>query len=43
MERKMIERRTVLKGSAAAAGILGSGASAATVVDVEEASAETAC
>ena len=41
MERKMIERRTVLKGSAAAAGILGSGASAVTVVDVEEASAET--
>ena len=42
MERKIIERRTVLKGGIAAAGVLGSGASAVTVADVEEASADTA-
>ncbi len=37
-----IERRTVLKGGFAAAGILGSGASAAMLADVEEAAADTA-
>ena len=37
-----IERRTVLKGGFAAAGILGSGASAAIVADVERAAADTA-
>ena len=31
MERKALERRTVLKGSAAAFGLIGSGASAATI------------
>ena len=41
MERKAIERRTVLKGSAAAFGILG-GTSAAAVTGVEQASADTA-
>jgi hypothetical protein len=42
MERKIVERRAVLKGGIAAAGVLGSGASAVTVADVEEASADTA-
>src|SRR5271163_4395376 len=41
MERKIVERRTVLKGGAAAVGILGSGASASMVADVERASADT--
>ena len=41
MERKIMERRTVLKGGAAAIGMLG-GASTATVTGVEEASADTA-
>ena len=31
MERKALERRTVLKGGAAAFGLIGSGASAATI------------
>ena len=31
MERKIVERRTVLKGGAAAVGMLGSGASTAMV------------
>ena len=31
MERKALERRTVLKGGAAAFGMIGSGASAATI------------
>ncbi len=41
MERKIVERRTVLKGGAAAVGMLGSGASASMVVGVEQASADT--
>ena len=41
MERKIMERRTVLKGGAAAIGMLG-GASTAMVTGVEEASADTA-
>lgn len=41
MERKMVERRTVLKGGAAAVGVLGSGASASVVAGVEQASADT--
>jgi len=41
MERKMMERRTVLKGSAAAVGVLGSGASASVVAGVRQASADT--
>jgi len=41
MERKMMERRTVLKGSAAAVGVLGSGASALVVAGVGQASADT--
>jgi hypothetical protein len=42
MVRKIVERRTVLKGGAAAVGIFGSGASTATVAGVEPASADTA-
>ena len=42
MERKIVERRAVLKGGIAAAGVLGSGASVVTVADIEEASADTA-
>jgi hypothetical protein len=41
MERKTVERRTVLKGSAAAVGMLGSGASASMVAGVQQASADT--
>ena len=41
MEQKIVERRTVLKGGAAAVGILGSGVSIAMVPGVEQASAET--
>ena len=41
MERKIMERRTILKGSAAAVGMLGSGASASMVAGVEQASADT--
>lgn len=40
MERRAIERRTVLKGGIAATGILASGASAVTVVNVQSASAD---
>jgi hypothetical protein len=35
MERKIVERRTVLKGGAAAVGMLGSGASASMVAGVD--------
>jgi hypothetical protein len=42
MERKTLERRTVLKGGIAAVGLVGSGVSAATVAGVEQASAEVA-
>ena len=41
MERKIVERRTVLKGGAAAVGMLGSGASASMVAGVEQAFADT--
>ena len=41
MERKIVERRTVLKGGAAAVGMLGGGASASMVAGVEQASADT--
>jgi hypothetical protein len=41
MARKMVERRTVLKGGAAAVGMLGSAASASMVAGVEQASADT--
>jgi hypothetical protein len=41
MERKIVERRTVLKGGAAAVGMLGSGASASIVAGVQQASADT--
>jgi hypothetical protein len=41
MERKIVERRTVLKGGAAAVGMLGSGASASMVAGVKQASADT--
>ena len=41
MERKTVERRTVLKGSAAAVGIVGSGASTAFIAAVGDSSAET--
>ena len=37
MERKTLERRTVLKGSAAAVGMFGSGASTAMVAGLEPA------
>ena len=40
MERKIVERRTVLKGGAAAVGMLGSGASASMVAGVPQASAD---
>ena len=40
MESKMVERRTVLKGSAAAVGMLASGASASLVAGVQQASAD---
>jgi hypothetical protein len=40
--KAQIERRTVLKGGFAAAGVLGSGASVALVADVERAAADTA-
>ncbi len=42
MERKMMERRTVLKGSAAAVGMLGGGASTVTMGGIEQASADAA-
>ena len=41
MERKIVERRTVLKGGAAAVGMLGSGAPASMVAGVEQAFADT--
>jgi hypothetical protein len=41
MTRKIVERRTVLKGGAAAVGMLGSGASASMLAGVEQASADT--
>ena len=41
MERKTVDRRTVLKGSAATVGMLGSGASASIVAGAEQASADT--
>jgi hypothetical protein len=41
MKQKIVERRTVLKGGAAAIGMLGSGASASMVAGVEQASADT--
>ena len=42
MEKKMVERRTVLKGGVAAVGMLGSAASIATVAGIEQASADAA-
>jgi cytochrome P450 len=42
MERKILERRSVLKGGVAAVGMLGSGASTAMVSGVEQASADAA-
>jgi hypothetical protein len=41
MEPKIVERRTVLKGGAAAFGMLGSGASASMVTTMEQAHADT--
>src|SRR5262249_36271608 len=41
MEKKILERGTVLRGGGAAVGMLGSGASAAMVAGVEQASADT--
>lgn len=41
MAQKIVERRTVLKGGAAAVGMLGSGASASVLASVEQASADT--
>lgn len=41
MQRNAVERRTLLKGGAAAIGVLGGGASSATIVDVVQASADT--
>src|ERR1700688_5040596 len=41
MERKIVDRRTVLKGGAAAVGMLGGGASASMVAGVAQASADT--
>jgi hypothetical protein len=41
MAQKIVERRTVLKGGAAAVGMLGSGASASMLASVEQASADT--
>lgn len=40
MERNTVERRAVLKGGAAAVGMIGSGASSAVVAGVEQASAD---
>ena len=40
MESKKVERRTVLKGSAAAVGMLGSGASASLVAGAQQVSAD---
>ena len=42
MERKTLERRTVLKGGVAAVGMFGSGASTAMMAGLEPASADTA-
>ena len=42
MERKALERRTVLKGGAAAFGMIGSGASAATIAAARPAAGEAA-
>jgi len=42
MERKILERRSVLKGGVAAVGILRSGTSTAIVAGVEQASADAA-
>jgi hypothetical protein len=42
MERKALERRTVLKGGAAAFGLIGSGASAATIAAAKPAAGEVA-
>ena len=42
MERRILERRSVLKGGMAAAGMLGSGASTATVAGVKQAAADAA-
>jgi cytochrome P450 len=42
MEAKMVERRTVLKGGMAAAGMLGSATSTAVVADAQQASVEVA-
>ena len=42
MERKALERRTVLKGGAAAFGLIGSGASAATIASARPAAGEAA-
>ena len=41
MERKIAERRTVLKGGAAALGMLGSGTSVSMVAGAKQASADT--
>ena len=41
MERKKVERRAVLKGGAAAVGMLGTGASASMVAGLKQASADT--
>ena len=41
MEQKIMERRTVLKGSVAAVGVLGGGASSARVAGLEQAFADT--
>ena len=41
MAQKIVERRTILKGGAAAVGMLGSGASASMLVGLEQASADT--
>jgi hypothetical protein len=40
MERKIVERRTVIKGGAAALGMLGSGASTSMLAGGEHASAD---
>jgi len=40
VERKTVERRTVLKGGAAVVGMLGSGATASTVAKAQQASAD---
>jgi hypothetical protein len=42
MERKALERRTVLKGGAAAFGMIGSGVSAATIAAATPAAGEAA-